>query len=46
MKMIEKELDIMIFKLIKELCGGWNVNYWSVVVGMFGYKFKKGYIFG
>ena len=45
-KMIEKELDKSMFKLIKELRGGWNANYWSAAAGMFGHKLKKGYIPG
>ncbi|MBX2877364.1 MAG: DUF4294 domain-containing protein [Saprospiraceae bacterium] len=46
MKMIEKELDKSMFKLIKDLRGGWNANYWSAAAGMFGHKLKKGYIPG
>ncbi len=43
MKMIEKELDKSMHRLIRELRGGLNSIYWSTAAGMFGHKLRKGY---
>lgn len=43
MKMIEKELDKSMHRLIRELRGGLNATYWSTAAGMFGHKLRKGY---
>lgn len=43
MKMIEKELDKSMHRLIRELRGGLNATYWSAAAGMFGHKLRKGY---
>ena len=43
MKMIEKELDKSMHRIIRELRGGLNATYWSTAAGMFGHKLRKGY---
>lgn len=45
-KMIEKELDIPFFFLIKDLRGGFNATYWSTLGALYGYKLDDGYIVG
>lgn len=43
MKMIEKELDIPLYDLIKDLRGGLSANYWNMIGNMYGHKLKEGY---
>lgn len=45
-KMIEKELDIPFYHLIKDLRGGFNATYWSTLGALYGYKLGTGYIVG
>lgn len=45
-KMIEKELDIPFYYLVKDLRGGVNATYWATLGAMYGYKFQTGYIVG
>ncbi|MEM7102319.1 MAG: DUF4294 domain-containing protein [Bacteroidota bacterium] len=42
-EMIERELGISTFKLIKQLKGGFKAVYWNNAAKLFGYKLKKGY---
>lgn len=46
MKMIEKELDIPFYYLVKDLRGGVNATYWATLGAMYGYKFQTGYVVG
>jgi len=45
-KMIEKELDIPFYYLVKDLRGGVNATYWATLGAMYGYKFQTGYVVG
>ncbi|MEY2904170.1 MAG: hypothetical protein RJA52_186 [Bacteroidota bacterium] len=45
-KMIEKELDIPMYQLIKELKGGVNATYWNTMGKFFGHYIKEGYQVG
>jgi len=45
-KMIERELDIPFYYLIKDLRGGFNATYWSTLGAIYGYKFDTGYKIG
>lgn len=45
-KMIEKELELPLFELIKDYRGGWTANYWNFLAGFSGYKLKHGYVRG
>ena len=45
-KMIEKELDIPMHQLIKDLRGGMTATYWTTFASFYGYKLKEGYIKG
>ena len=42
-KMIEKELDIPMYFLIKDLRNGITATYWSTLSSLFGYDLKEGY---
>ncbi|MEO1436597.1 MAG: DUF4294 domain-containing protein [Bacteroidota bacterium] len=42
-EMIERELDTSMFKLIKELKGGFKANTWTFAGKFLGYKLKKTY---
>ena len=46
MKMIERELDIPFYYLIKDLRGGVNATKWATLGAMYGYKLQTGYIEG
>lgn len=45
-KMIEKELDIPMYFLIKDLRNGLTATYWSTLSSLFGYDLKEGYLPG
>ncbi len=45
-KMIERELDIPFYKLIKQTKGVWTATYYSGLGQFYGYHLKKGYIRG
>jgi len=45
-KMIEKELDVPMYSLIKDLRGGVTASYWNELAKFNGYKLKDGYRFG
>ncbi len=45
-KMIERELDVPMHELIKEMRGGLTATYWSTVGWLWGYKLKDGYVEG
>ncbi len=42
-KMIERELDISFFDLIKEVKGGFTAQYWDALSGLYGYHLKEKY---
>ncbi|MDX1667029.1 MAG: DUF4294 domain-containing protein [Saprospiraceae bacterium] len=42
-KMIERELDIPIYYLIKDLRGGLTATYWSTLGMLYGHHLKEGY---
>ena len=44
--MIEKELQIPMFFLIKDLKNGLTANYWNTAGKLYGYNLRKGYIIG
>lgn len=45
-KMIEKELDVPLYKLIKELRSGFTATKWHTVGKFYGHNLRKGYIVG
>ena len=45
-KMIERELDIDIYTLIKSLRGGMTASYWGTFSRFYGFRLKEGYIKG
>ncbi len=45
-KMIERELDVPMHDLIKDLRGGMTATYWSTMGWLWGYKLKEGYAEG
>ena len=45
-KMIERELDVPFYYLMKELRNGFHATYWSTLGGLYGYKLSTGYIEG
>ena len=45
-KMIEKELGVPFFKVIKETRGGVTASYYSSFGRFYGYRLKKGYLRG
>jgi len=45
-KMIEKELDVPMYDLIKDLRGGFTASYWHELGKFNGYDLKEGYKFG
>lgn len=45
-KMIEKELNVPFYYLIKDLRGGFNATYWATLGGLYGYRLQTGYIVG
>jgi hypothetical protein len=44
MCMIERELDMPLYDLVKDLRGWWSANYWSSLASLYGYDIKEGYI--
>ncbi len=42
-KMIERELDVSFFDLIKEVKGGFTAKYWDALSGLYGYHLKDKY---
>lgn len=44
--MIEKELDMPIYDLIKDLRGGVTARYWATLGGLYGHKLKQQYTVG
>lgn len=42
-KMIERELDIPMYSLVKELRGGFTASYWSALSKMYDIDLKAGY---
>lgn len=46
MAMIEHELDIPTYDLIKELRGGLTARYWTTMAGLYGHKLKHKYTIG
>ena len=45
-KMIERELDIPMFQLIKDLRGSTTASYWNTMSRFYGYKLRHKYIKG
>lgn len=45
-KMIEKELDVPMYDVVKEMRGWFTANYWNSFGRIYGYKLKEGYIPG
>lgn len=43
MKMIERELDVPMFTLIKNLRGGFVATYWSAFASFYGHHLREGY---
>jgi len=46
MKMIERELDTSMYKLIKSARGGFTATYWSTFASFYGHKLREGYTEG
>ncbi|MBC6993265.1 DUF4294 domain-containing protein [Neolewinella lacunae] len=44
--MIERELDVPIYDLIKELRGGLTARYWATLAGFYGHRLKHKYTVG
>ena len=44
--MIERELDVPIYDLIKDLRGGLTARYWATLAGFYGHRLKKKYTVG
>ncbi len=45
-KMIERELDVPMFDLIKQLRGGITASYWNTMSKLFGHNLRDGYVEG
>ncbi|MFK7933068.1 MAG: DUF4294 domain-containing protein [Saprospiraceae bacterium] len=45
-KMIEKELDVPMYSLIRDLRGGFTATYWSTFARLYGHRLKDGYTAG
>lgn len=45
-KMIEKELEIPTYDLIKNVRNGFTARYWSTLSRAYGYRLKEGYVRG
>jgi len=43
-KMIERELDVPMYDLIKDLRGGFTAFYWNTISKFYGHQLKEGYI--
>ncbi|TXF91253.1 DUF4294 domain-containing protein [Neolewinella aurantiaca] len=46
MAMIERELDIPTYDLIKDLRGGLTARYWATLAGLYGHRLKQKYTIG
>jgi hypothetical protein len=46
MSMIERELKIPTYDLIKELRGGLTARYWTTMAGLYGHRLKQQYTIG
>lgn len=46
MSMIERELNIPTYDLIKELRGGLTARYWTTLAGLYGHRLKQQYTIG
>ena len=46
MKMIERELDVPFYYLIKDLRGGFRATYWATFGAMYGFNLQTGYVVG
>ena len=44
--MIEREIDVPIYDLIKDLRGGLTARYWATLAGFYGHKLKHKYTIG
>jgi hypothetical protein len=44
--MIENELDVPVYDLIKELRGGLTARYWATLAGFYGHRLKHKYTIG
>ncbi len=44
--MIERELEVPVYDLIKELRGGLTARYWATLAGFYGHKLKHKYTIG
>lgn len=44
--MIERELDIPMYELIRNARGWMTANYWTALSGFFDYDLKEGYVMG
>lgn len=44
--MIERELDVPIYDLIKDLRGGLTARYWATLAGFYGHRLKQKYTIG
>ena len=44
--MIENELEVPVYNLIKELRGGLTARYWATLAGFYGHKLKHKYTIG
>ncbi len=44
--MIENEIDVPIYDLIKDLRGGITARYWATMAGFYGHKLKQQYTIG
>lgn len=45
-KMIEKELNLPLYELIKDFRGGWTATYWNILGSLNGFSLKDGYVPG
>jgi len=45
-KMIEKELDVPIYDIVKDFKNGFTATYWNTLGKFYGYDLKEGYIKG
>ena len=45
-KMVERELKMPTYYIIKDLRGNWAAGYWGTVGKMFGHNLKEGYVPG
>ncbi|TAK40350.1 MAG: DUF4294 domain-containing protein, partial [Saprospiraceae bacterium] len=45
-KMLERELDVPLYELIKTYRGGFSAGYWNTMSKFWGYDLKHGYLEG